>query len=283
MTPQEAFADGVAVVTGAGSGIGEGIARAAASLGMKVVVADIDAGRLERVAAAIRAQGGVALSVATDVADAASVAALAAVTRERFGDVRLLVNNAGIEVAGYTWDLSALDWERALRVNVLGVIHGARSFLPRMIEAGTPAYVANLSSLGGLSMSAWQAPYIVSKHAVLSFSECLSLELQLEAPHVHVSAVLPGPVKTRILEDAPQGSGPGPASRHMALMKQLLAANGMAPDEAARLILEGVAARRFWVSTHPEMTAQMAAARAQYLADQATPSMAGDLLAQVEH
>ena len=69
----------------------------------------------------------------------------------------------------------------------------------------------------------------------------------------------------------------------MALMKQLLAANGMAPDEAARLILEGVAARRFWVSTHPEMTAQLAAARAQYLADQATPSMAGDLLAQVEH
>ena len=143
------------MVTGAGSGIGEGIARAAAGLGMKVVVADIDAGRLERVAAEIRAQGGVALSVPTDVADAASVAALAAATRGRFGDVRLLVNNAGIEVAGYTWDLSALDWERAVRVNVLGVVHGARSFLPRMIEAGTPAYVANLSSLGGLSMSAW--------------------------------------------------------------------------------------------------------------------------------
>jgi len=283
MTPSEAFAGGVAVVTGAGSGIGEGLARAAAGLGMKVVLADIAADRITRVAEEIRAAGGTALPVTADVADAASVQALAATTYEHFGDVRLLVNNAGIEVVGYTWDISADAWERALRVNVLGVIHGARTFLPRMIKLGVPAHIANLSSVGGVCMTAWEAPYIVSKHAVLSFSECLSLELQVEAPHVHVSAVLPGPVTTRIFEDARRGAEPAPVAQHVALMKQLLAANGMAPDEAARLILEGIAARRFWVSTHPEMTAQMAAVRAQYLATQATPSMAADIVATIEH
>ncbi len=264
------------MVTGAGSGIGEGIARAAAGLGMSVVLADIAAERIARVAEEICAGGGAALPVTTDVADAASVEALAAATRERFGDVRLLVNNAGVELAGSTWDLTAGDWERALRVNVLGVIHGARTFLPPMIERGAPAYIANLSSVGGLGMAAWEAPYLVSKHAVLSFSECLSLELQFAAPHVSVSAVLPGPVKTRIFEDVPQDTRPGPVTRHVAQMKRLLAAHGMEPDEAARLILEGIAARRFWVSTHPEMTTQMAAERAHYLTTQATPSMAAE-------
>jgi len=283
MTPKEAVAGGVAVVTGAGSGIGEGIARAAAALGMKVVLADVASGRIERVAADIQAAGGTAMPVTTDVADAASLQALATTTYECFGDVRLLVNNAGIEVVGYTWDIPAEAWERALRVNVLGVINGARTFLPRMIKAGGPAYIANLSSVGGVCMTAWEAPYIVSKHAVLSFSECLSLELQLEAPHVHVSAVLPGPVTTRIFEDARKGAESEPVAQHVALMKQLLAANGMPPEEAARLILEGVAARQFWVSTHPEMTAQMAALRAQYLSTQATPSMAADLVATIEH
>lgn len=281
MTPSEAFAGGVAVVTGAGSGIGEGIARAAASLGMKVVLADIAGERISRVAAEIRDAGGAALPVMTDVADAVSVQALAATTHEQFGDVRLLVNNAGIELVGYSWELPAEAWERALRINVLGVIHGARAFLPRMIASGAPAYVANLSSIGGVSMSAWEAPYIVSKHAVLSFSECLSLELQLEAPHVHVSAVLPGPVTTRIFDDAPRGPAPPAVAQHLAEMKALLAANGMPPGEAARLILEGIAARRFWVSTHPEMVAYMASLRANYLATQATPSMAADIAASV--
>lgn len=283
MTPGEAFSGGVAVVTGAGSGIGEGLARAAAGLGMKVVLADIASERIERVAGEIRAAGGAALPVTTNVADAASVEALAAATREHFGDLRLLVNNAGIELAGRSWDLPAAAWERALRVNVLGVIHGVRSFVPRMIEHGAPAYVANLSSLAGVSMAAWEAPYFVSKHAVLSFSECLSLELQLEAPHVHVAAVLPGPVKTRIFEDLPVEARAGRASSHVAQMKRLLAANGMETDEAARLILEGIAARRFWVSTHPEMTAQMTSLRAQYLATQAAPSVDADLVASFDH
>jgi NADP-dependent 3-hydroxy acid dehydrogenase YdfG len=283
MTPSEAFADGVAVVTGAGSGIGEGIARAAAGLGMKVVLADIAADRIARVAAEIRDAGGTALPVVTDVADAASVQALAATTHERFGGVRLLVNNAGIELVGCSWELPAEAWERALRVNVLGVIHGTRAFLPGMIARAAPAYVANLSSIGGISTSAWEAPYIVSKHAVLAFTECLSLELQVEAPHVHVAAVLPGPVTTRIFEDAPRGPQHVAVAQHLAEMKQLLAANGMPPDEAARLILEGIAARRFWVSSHPEMVAYMASMRGNYLATLATPSMAVDIAASVGH
>jgi NAD(P)-dependent dehydrogenase (short-subunit alcohol dehydrogenase family) len=193
--------------------------------------------------------------------------------------VRLLVNNAGIEVVGNTWDLPAAVWERAIRVNVLGVIHGARAFLPAMIAAGQPAFIANLSSIGGVGMMPQQAPYIVSKHAVLSFSECLALELQLQAPHIHVSAVLPGPVTTRIFEDAPTGRDAASIAQHLALMKGMLSSQGMTPAEAAERIFEGIAARQFWVSTHPEMTRQMAQARAAYLAAQARPSMSADTLA----
>ncbi len=279
MAAQEAFRGGVAVITGAGSGIGEGLARTAAGLGMTVVLADIAAPRIERVAGEIRAVGGTALPITTDVSDAASVERLAAVTHERFGDVRLLVNNAGIEVIGFSWDVAPEIWERAMRVNVLGVVYGTRAFVPRMLASGGPAYIANVSSVGGVGMMAQQTPYIVSKHAVLSFTECLALEIQMQGKPVHVSVVLPGPVMTRILEDAPLGRDQASISQHVGVMKQLLAENGMPPLVAAGLILEGIAAGEFWVSTHPEMTRQMAGARAYYLANLMTPGLTADMLA----
>jgi NAD(P)-dependent dehydrogenase (short-subunit alcohol dehydrogenase family) len=278
-TAQEAFSGGVAVITGAGSGIGEALAHGAAALGMRVVLADVAGDRIERVAAEIRAAGGSASPMPTDVGDAGAVAALAAAVHERFGDVRLLVNNAGIEVLGYSWDVPPELWERAVRVNLLGAVHGARSFLPRMLASGAPAYLANVSSVGGLSMMAQQAPYIVSKHALLSFTECLALEVEMRARPVRISAVLPGPVATRIFEDAGSGADAASIAQHMSVMRQLLAEQGMAPLEAARAILEGVAAGEFWVSTHPEMTRQMAAARAQHLLNLSTPVLTADMRA----
>lgn len=273
MSAAEAFSDGTAVITGAGSGIGEGIARHAASLGMQVVLADIAIERAEVVAGEIRAAGGSAIAVHTDVRDPLALDALADRAYAEFGDVRLLVNNAGIETLGFVWELSVERWEQTLGVNIHGVIHGVRAFAPRMLKSSHQAYIANVSSIGGLGMMPVQTPYILSKHAVLSFTECLHLEMQLQARPVSVSVVLPGPVATRIFEDANGADDPGLISGHREVMRDMLASQGMTPLEAGRVILEGIAAREFWVSTHPDITAGMAQARAHHLAGLTVPAM----------
>ena len=270
---REAFAGGVAVVTGAGSGIGEGIARTAAANGMKVVLADVAAERIDAIAGELRAGGTEALAVTTDVSDPAALDRLADAACDAFGTVRLLVNNAGIEMLGHVWEISAATWKKAMDINVMGVINGVRAFVPRMLAAGEQAYIANLSSVGGLGMMPIQTPYIVSKHAVLSFTECLALEIEMTGKPISVSAVLPGPVATRIFDDAPAGDNPGTVDRHRAHMNAMLRDYGISGLEAGRRILDGIAARQFWVSTHPEMTAEAAAGRAEYLKTGARPHL----------
>jgi NAD(P)-dependent dehydrogenase (short-subunit alcohol dehydrogenase family) len=272
MSQLEVLRGGVAVITGAGSGIGEGLAHAAAAAGMQVVLADVAADRIERVAGAIRASGGSAHPIPTDVADPASIERLAAAVHARFGDVRLLANNAGIETLGFTWDLPAESWERIIRINVLGVIHGVRVFAPRMLAAGQRAFVANTASIGALGMMPVQTPYVLSKHAVLSFSECLRMEMDAKRAPISVSAVLPGPVATRIFDDAALGRDAASVMTHRGVMQKMVG-GGLSGREAADRILAGVAAGEFWVSTHPELTAQMAKQRAEYLATQATPAL----------
>jgi len=267
-----AFEGGVAVITGAGSGIGEGLARHAAALGMKVVLADIATARIEAIAAELRADGADALPVTTDVSDPSSLDRLAAATHEAFGDVRLLVNNAGVETVGFSWELSAETWERALDINIHGVVHGVRAFVPRMLAAGKPAFIANTSSIGGLGMMPVQAPYILSKHAVLSFSECLRLEMAVKKAPIAVSAILPGPVATRIFEVSRRGED-AISQHHNEVMRAMLEQQGISGLEAARMILAQIATGAFWVTTHPEMMAGMADQRAQYLASRATPQL----------
>ncbi len=268
---------GTAVITGAGSGIGEGLARHAASIGMRVMLADVAADRVERVAADIRAQGGTAVAAAVDVSEPSALDRLAALTHQTYGAVRLLVNNAGIETLGHVWDLSIERWERTLNVNVHGVIHGVRAFVPHMLQSGEQAYIANVASIGGLGMMPLQTPYILSKHAVLSFTECLFLEMQLQNAPIHVSAVLPGPVATRIFEDSNAPTAGSDVAHHRAVMGDMLREHGMSPLDAARIILDGIVAKRFWVSTHPDITAQMAKARAHHLATLGTPTITDEM------
>jgi NAD(P)-dependent dehydrogenase (short-subunit alcohol dehydrogenase family) len=264
------FTDGVAVITGAGSGIGEALARTAAASGMTVVLADIDAARIDRVAAEIDGAGGTALAVPTDVADPAALDRLAARTHEAFGDVRLLVNNAGVETVGLIWDIPAELWDRTFRINVLGVVNGVRAFAPRMLAHGAPAFIANVASVGGLSIFPVETAYISSKHAVLSFTEGLHLEMLMQQKPIHVSAVMPGPVATSIFNDA---LGAGSAQdHHRSVMKDMLA-DGMQPAEAARIILAGIARGDFWVSTHPDLTLKTARMRADYLSALALPDL----------
>jgi NAD(P)-dependent dehydrogenase (short-subunit alcohol dehydrogenase family) len=276
MTTNSVLGGGVAVITGAAGGIGEGLAHVAADLGMRLVLADIAEDRLHKVADELAATGSEVLAVTTDVTNAAALDHLAEAAYERFGEVRLLINNAGIEALGFTWELSADQWNRVIDINILGVIHGARAFAGRMIAAGQPGFIVNVASIGGLSMMPLQTPYILSKHAVLSFSECLYLEMeQVKAP-IQVSAVLPGPVATRIFQDAPGGSNPESIGYHRAAMAAALSEHGMTPTDAGRLILDQVAEGKFWVSPHPEMMQESASRRAAHLAALATPMLTAE-------
>jgi len=274
MNKAEVFKGGTAVITGAGSGIGEGLARVAASMGMNVVLADVAEKRIAQVAAEIERAGGVALPVVTDVTDIAALERLADAAYHRFGEVRLVVNNAGIETIGFSWEIPDATWDRLLSINVRGVVHGSRIFARRMLESGKPGYISNVASIGALGMMPTQAPYMMSKHAVLSFTECLYLEMQLKGAPIHVSAVLPAQVATRIFEDAPADRGSDLVERQRAMMHAMISQMGLTPIQAGEVILDGIASGAFWVSTHPETTAEMARARYEYLAALADPALA---------
>jgi len=282
MSAKEKLAGGTAVVTGAGSGIGEGIARVAASLGMNVVLADVSRDRIEQVAASIDPTGASVLPVVTDVTDIAALERLADAAYDRFGEVRLVVNNAGIETIGFSWEIPDETWDRLLSINIRGVVHGSRIFARRMLESGKPGFISNVASIGALGMMPTQAPYMMSKHAVLSFTECLYLEMQLKKAPIHVSAVLPAQVATRIFEDAPADRGSGFVERQREMMHAMITQIGVTPERAGELILEGIAAGDFWVSTHPETTAQVAKGRSEYLAVLARPALAEQARALVE-
>ncbi len=274
MTHDEAkLAGGVAVITGAGSGIGAGIARRAGILGMTVVVADIDQAGAARVAAEIVAAGGTAEAIVADVSKHAELDRLADLVFEKYGKVRLLVNNAGIETLGFCWEIPAERWEATLNINLHGVIHGVRAFVPRMLASGEECWIANLASIGAFGIMPTQAAYLVTKHAVQAFSENLFLELQLAQAPIHVSSVIPGYVKTAIFAENDRKDEPADAARHRQTMSAMMQTHGMDADEAGRVILEGVAAGHFWVSTQPETTQQMVAGRIAYLQDQTDPPL----------
>jgi NAD(P)-dependent dehydrogenase (short-subunit alcohol dehydrogenase family) len=268
---QEVFTDGVAVITGAGGGIGSGIARRVGELGMHVVVTDIALDRAEAVAGEIRSKGGRAEALKLDVSDPKALDGLAADVFARHGEVRLLVNNAGIETLGYAWEIPIERWESTLNINIHGVVHGVRAFVPLMLKCGKEAWIANVTSVGAFGVMPTQTAYIVSKHAVQAFSECLYLELQLVGAPIHVSSVIPGMLKTGIF-DAQAGKGePAGAALHRKAMHDMMANYGMDVDEGCRRIVEQVADGNFWVSTQPEMTADIAAGRVNFLRDQSVP------------
>lgn len=273
-TDREVFNGGVAVVTGAGAGLGEGLARRAAELGMKVVLADVDRARIDALARELQASGADIQAIPTDVSRPTEIDALAAQVHGSWGDVRLLVNNAGIETIGYSWEIPADRWEKTLDINLHGVIHGVRAFAPRMLEAGKPAYIANLASIGAFGQMPLQTAYMVTKHAIQAFSECLYLEMQLTGKPVHVASIIPGMVKTRIFEPAGADAGETPiAARHRQVMRELMATGGMDLATACRGILERVAAGDFWISTQPEMTEHIIAGRIEFLRNQSKPTL----------
>lgn len=267
----EVFGGGVAVITGAGSGIGRGLARRAAALGMTVIAADIDLAGAQDAVAEIEVAGGKAEAIAIDVSQPEALDRLAEDVFARHGEVRLLVNNAGIETIGYTWEIPTARWEKTLDVNIHGVVHGVRAFVPRMIASGKPGWIANLSSVGGFSVMPAQTAYIMTKHAVQSFTECLYLELELAGAPIRVSSIIPGMLKTGIFDSAAGEGEPPAAIAHRRKMFEMMRDYGMDLDEGCRLILEQVAEGKFWVHTQPDMSDQVLQGRIAFLQNQSTP------------
>jgi NAD(P)-dependent dehydrogenase (short-subunit alcohol dehydrogenase family) len=273
MTARDTFSGGVAVITGAGAGIGAGLARHAGRLGMTVVLADIDAKAVAALRDELTATGAVAVDAVCDVRDPDAVQRLAEQTYRDVGPVRLLVNNAGVEQFGYLWDTPVENWKRLVDINISGVFHGVRAFLPKMINAGDPAWVWNLSSIGGVAVVPLQAPYIMSKHAVLALTECLQLEVQHAGhDHIHVQAVLPGAVVSKIFESA-GGVGQGDVKAAESQRDAMLAikADAMDPVAAAEVVFEQAAEGRFYLLTQPDYVGSAMAERAEVLVSQRPP------------
>lgn len=271
---QEKFAGGVAVVTGAGAGIGMGFARRFGAIGMTVVVTDISRDRAEKVAAEIRDAGGKAEAMVVDVSKPAELDRLAGEVFEKHGAVRVLINNAGIETIGNTWEIPTERWEATLNINIHGVVHGCRAFIPHMLRASQEAWIGNLGSIGSFGMMPTQTAYMMSKHAVQSFSECLYLELELAKAPIHVSSILPGMLKTSIFEASAGVGEPTGAEKHRKTMYDLMMNYGMDLDEGCAKFVRHMAEGRFWADSQPDMTREALDARIAFFREQSEPTIA---------
>ncbi|MGH8505386.1 MAG: SDR family NAD(P)-dependent oxidoreductase [Stenotrophobium sp.] len=190
------FKDKVALVTGASSGIGAEIAVALARAGASVILTARDTRKLEAVRQRCVQAGGNAWAQAAEVSDAAQMQTLADAVHARHPALDILVNNAGVVMGGFTWEVEPADWQRLFDINVMGVVHGIRAFVPKMIERRQGGHVVNMSSVSGLIGTRGMGTYSASKFAVVGLSE--SLRMELHRHRIGVSVVCPGYVKTPI-------------------------------------------------------------------------------------
>ncbi len=277
------FSGRVAVVTGAASGIGRALADRCAAEGMKVVLADVEVEQLERAAAELRGSGAQVLAVRTDVSDAAQVEELAERTARTFGGPHLLFNNAGVSPPGaHAWEYTLADWRWVLGVNLWGVIHGVRAFVPRMLRSEEEGWVVNTASITGLLSSPFSATYATSKHAIVSLSESLLLDLQTAGARVGVSVLCSAWVQSRIsdsarnrppeLQDVDPGRPQGPEAEAIARYERRAVAAGTPPEEIANDVFDGIREERFYMLPHEEWK-PLITRRASDIVNAVTPTM----------
>jgi NAD(P)-dependent dehydrogenase (short-subunit alcohol dehydrogenase family) len=257
------FHDRVAVITGAASGIGRGLARRCGHEGMKVVLADIEEAALAETEAELRALGASALAVVTDVSQARDVELLAQKTLDAYGAVHLLCNNAGVGVVRSVWESTLADWQWVLGVNLWGVIHGLRVFVPIMLKQESECHIVNTASIAGLVVGPGSSStYNVSKHGVVALSETLYYELAQRGAKVNVSVLCPGWVNTRIfdaernrpteLRNDPLTLPVDPGAEAVIQEGRQAAQHGMSPDQVAERVFQAIRDEQLYIFTHPE-------------------------------
>jgi NAD(P)-dependent dehydrogenase (short-subunit alcohol dehydrogenase family) len=250
----------VAVVTGAASGIGRALATAFADEGMRVVLADVNEGNLRATEAQLSDAGRDVHPVVCDTSSEASVHELAQVTMERYGAAHILCNNAGVVGKGDAWRGPFANWEWVVGVNLYGVVHGIRAFLPIMEEQGI-GHIVNTASMAGLLAVPGQPPYNATKSAVVAVSESLFIELRQSGSPVRVSALCPAFVRTNLMHgqvwDPRLGAEP-PISENKVnrameeFFEQGIEQRGVEPAIIAAEVIDAIRGGRFWILTHPE-------------------------------
>jgi NAD(P)-dependent dehydrogenase (short-subunit alcohol dehydrogenase family) len=259
------FEGRTAVITGGASGIGLATAERLAQAGMQLVLADIEEKILVGEVARLEAEGHTVLGVATDVADFASVEALAATATERFGNIHIVFNNAGVSGGGPMLADNLGIWDWTLGVNLYGVIHGIKAFGPAMLAHGEPCHIVNTASMAGLLPTPGMGVYTASKYAVTAMSETLSLETQ--GTNLGVSVLCPGFVQTGIADsdrNLPEHmvsvlDEPSESDDEVRAMVRDLVSGGIPPAEVAELVFDGIVGGRFYLLPHPQYFSQVVA------------------------
>ncbi len=255
------FQGKIAVVTGAASGIGRALAEKCIQEGMKVVLADVEEHALNRAADELKDLGGGVLAVRTDVSSAEQVEALAQQAFAAYGAVHLLFNNAGVGAGTTVWESSLADWQWVLGVNLWGIIHSIHYFVPRMLAQNEQGYIVYSASSVGVVAHAGLGVYRTSKHAAVSLTETLQLELAERGTNIKASVLCPEWVNTRILEsernrpDALQNN----ASDQQITPEMLTALQtlyqdiqrGLPPAQVATIVFEAIREEKFYIFTHP--------------------------------
>jgi NAD(P)-dependent dehydrogenase (short-subunit alcohol dehydrogenase family) len=248
------FQDKVAVISGAATGIGRALAKALAREGASVALLDVRRDELDEAVAAVRADGGRAIGVVTDVSDAAAVDEAARVVLDAFGKVHVLVNNAGLVVRGpKLFEVDDNVWKWILGVNLFGVLHCLRTFIPLISANGEGGHILNTGSASGfLSANRQTGVYTTTKYALTGLTECLADELA--GAGIGVSLILPGGVKTEFYASSASLRGElGSASPFDAPTAEF--ADFMPPDEVAARAIAGIKANQFYIATHVEARA----------------------------
>lgn len=267
----------VAVVTGAGSGIGKAMAERFVAEGMKVVLADIDEVRLRSVESQLSETGGDVWPVVVDTALEESVQQLAQSALSRYGAAHVLCNNAGVVGTGDPWSGPISVWDWVIGINLYGVIHGVRAFLPIMEEQGA-GHIVNTASMAGLMAMPGAAAYNVTKSGVVALSEGLFIELKSKGSPVGVSVLCPGFVRTELMTQITWADrlGAKPADSVNPIVQavdQLLrdgVENGLSPTAVVDQVVAAIRAEQFWILTHPEY-GSLPVDRMQRAVDQQNP------------
>jgi|SRR5205085_2828844 len=247
----------VAAVTGAASGLGRAMALAFADEGMHVALADV--AETSDVFAEVQARGVSALSMNVDVSRTEDVEAFAKLVERDLGQTFLVCNNAGVSPLGAAWESSVDDWRWILGVNLWGVIHGIRSFVPRLM-ARNAGHVVNTASVAGLISPPGSAAYNVTKHAVIALSETLHHDLKNAGSAVGVSVLCPAYVPTGIADSErsrPPGFQPAEKSPETlakeAMLRKAVASGRLSAQDVAKAVVQAVKDERFYILTHPRI------------------------------